>query len=826
MTNCPPPNITPIIRKIADRVTIVHLTDLHFPPLDGAAGRVPLNPDIARDRWSNLARDIASQNPDIICVTGDLADNPLSDVFRATPKLVNSIRRRFGMAQKTSGWDESLRLTFERVKEFLTLVCRQCKLDESRVLFVVPGNHDLRMQGVFAPRWSSEAAKRAFQSAFGSYPSNANICFIPATGTKLGAITVKLVGFDSNDESLIASFGSGYMSAEQRKRFEQFDALAADAKMLTPQVADFRVCLVHHHPLPVVAAERVTHGTGDGTLNDLIDGEQGMVFNNAGSFLHSARRNSVNLVLHGHRHNSQFTIVRYPLIQGEHSMFVAGGGSIGEVTDGRLTYNVVHLHSDTNVEVIERSRRASGMDEYAESMKARLYNDYATTRLSRRVWLLRRNLEARAAGDPAHQMFGIAQCERLHRELIISIDGSARIVIAMNGLSATSADSPVTKLPIAVAVQANAYVADRKLNYSTVSGNAVTPDFSRDSEDTSAWEISFTPALRSSDRLNLQYSMTIYNAFDFVEEYLHAREGELKSNESSTLRPLRVIFENMGQTIKFPVEWHCEPRPVFRVLDEWQADDPNEQGHHGVNFTYQSANRVASLTIDRPLPAFQYCVEWALQSKNEFEKRYVPALLNRSRVVAASTLTPESKSQLYQMLLDFRGSDPIMSSNTEIAIFVARSVEPGITPRRIVKSTLNRLVVTREFAGHICLEAGWGLAGLAHRSGEPRYYSRNADLTTNCSAYRSHAGKADFVTLWAIPVKIPNTVGHTSTTQSSGYGPREMGLATESPVFAVICLGCRSDDGSLDPRAEGAANLTERVVGEIGSALMDALDPR
>ena len=53
-----------------------------------------------------------------------------------------------------------------------------------------------------------------------------------------------------------------------------------------------------------------------------------------------------------------------------------------------------------------------------------------------------------------------------------------------------------------------------------------------------------------------------------------------------------------------------------------------------------------------------------------------------------------------------------------------------------------------------------------------------------------------------------------------------MGLATESPVFAVICLGCRSDDGSLDPRAEGAANLTERVVGEIGSALMDALDPR
>ena len=279
-----PPNIDlagpPLhpLRKDGAWVTIVHLTDLHFPPLDSDRGRVALNPDIRRARWHALAGEIATQKPDLICVTGDLADNPLSEWLRSTPDVVNRLRGAFRMRRKSAGWDEALGKTFLRVKAFLDILSDACELDQSRVL-VIPGSHDLRMQGLLAFGANVQKARQQFDRVFGTQQIKSLFCFADPglSDQKRALITVKVVGFDSNTTNPIANFAAGYLDSKQREGFAFFENAAFDARQLRAQSVEFRVCLVHHHPLPVVAAERPTYADGAGTLADVMDGEQGMV---------------------------------------------------------------------------------------------------------------------------------------------------------------------------------------------------------------------------------------------------------------------------------------------------------------------------------------------------------------------------------------------------------------------------------------------------------------------------------------------------------------------------------------------------------------------
>lgn len=68
-------------RKSLDFVTLIHLSDLHFPfRIDHPQQN--LNPDIKCDAFApELVKLMAAHNADFIVVTGDLADNAMSNIF-------------------------------------------------------------------------------------------------------------------------------------------------------------------------------------------------------------------------------------------------------------------------------------------------------------------------------------------------------------------------------------------------------------------------------------------------------------------------------------------------------------------------------------------------------------------------------------------------------------------------------------------------------------------------------------------------------------------------------------------------------------------------
>lgn len=816
-------------RKAGGWVTIVHLTDLHFPPLDSDRGRLALNPDIKQARWHMLAAEIAMQKPDLICVTGDLADNPVSEWLRSTPDVVNRLRGAFRMRRKSAGWDEALGKTFLRVKAFLDILRDECKLDQSRVL-VIPGNHDLRMQGLLAFGATVQKARKQFDKAFGKQQIQSLFCFAdPGSSDQTrGLITVKVVGFDSNTTKPIANFAAGYLDSKQREGFAFFENAAIDARQLRAQAAEFRVCLVHHHPLPVVAAERPTYADGAGKLEDVVDSEQGMVFNNAGTFLHSANESAVDLVLHGHRHHSQFTVVRYPRGGEDHSMFVAGGGSIGEETRGQASYNVIRLRATGNVGVVQRTREISAIEKYQERQAAELYPEYALTRLARRVWLAARDRKACESGKAPPNGIGIARCARLSRAVEIFMDGSAHYVVELDGLCAATPGATVPSLPLNVSVAEHSLVTLRTVTRRNPSSCNVQPSFEPDSAEdrVGKWRIAFTPELAYEDRLDLRYEITIYNVYDFVSEYARARAGS-PSRESSAICALVIDCAKLVQSISFPLSWQFEPMPRLRVMDDAGVEAQEEFEFHAANFKYQSANRTASVVIDRPLPGFQYRVEWLLQEKNEFERRYAAGTLNRFRQHTNAILAEAAVATLRQKLLDFRAANsstacgnlgPMLSRQCEISVFIVREAEQNAAGVRSVVASLQRVVDTRADVPMRSWPAGVSLAGHAHRSGCAQYFNVHTEAIVNCEAYRRGESAAPFIALWAVPLLltlIPN--------EASGGA---VDSAVTGLVYAVVCLGCRSDDGSLNPTDPQCKNFTSKIQSELGAALVEALDYR
>jgi len=130
-----------IERKNPEYVTIAHLSDLHFVPV-GAEPRFKANPDI-ESGWEGLIQDIVDQKPDLVCVTGDIVDNPFSDLIKNAPNFSMLIKVSRGKELEVKNWSDSLEATFTSALAILKLICKRAGIDPNKSLYVVPGNHGL-----------------------------------------------------------------------------------------------------------------------------------------------------------------------------------------------------------------------------------------------------------------------------------------------------------------------------------------------------------------------------------------------------------------------------------------------------------------------------------------------------------------------------------------------------------------------------------------------------------------------------------------------------------------------------------------------------------
>jgi len=280
--------------KDSKKVTILHISDLHFTS-DTDIKRVPI---------SALVADVLKfkKDIDLIICTGDLTHNPLTEAFS----------------------DDHHKSSMKKVRSFLESLCTLCKLDPRKRLFVVPGNHDYRIQGLFRRK----ASVARFHEYFDVYFRN---CFVPEH-------ELLIYSFDSNTADAALNFATGLIDQDDLVKFQDKMHLWSEAE---PEkfASATKIVLLHHHPMPISETE----------TRAVIDGEEFLLLKNAGTFMKEMIKERIDLILHGHKHFIGYSQARFPLVNGFHDLGVVAAGSAGQVYNGIYSYNLVTVPKDSPI---------------------------------------------------------------------------------------------------------------------------------------------------------------------------------------------------------------------------------------------------------------------------------------------------------------------------------------------------------------------------------------------------------------------------------------------------------------------------------------------
>jgi predicted phosphodiesterase len=262
---------------------IVHLSDLHYP-------------SISPPMWEAVKTATIKREPHLIIVSGDLVDDPVSYNLRLVQAELNKL------AQQTKS---SLHVVAGNHDVFdsglNTVIGRSDAFD-----LVFGGNAAVAPQALAAvptavvPTAVPErpGMLRRLMTTFRPYqpppqppPPIAASMPIIRSGIRQPEglpLPVLLALFDSNPNDAKLAFAAGEVSPHDLVAVE--DALG---KMGTPHL--LRIAVIHHHVLPIA----FSNGTIEGN-------ESLMVLRNAADVLALLARHRFDLVLHGHKHLSQF----------------------------------------------------------------------------------------------------------------------------------------------------------------------------------------------------------------------------------------------------------------------------------------------------------------------------------------------------------------------------------------------------------------------------------------------------------------------------------------------------------------------------------------
>ncbi len=821
-----------IERQKPEYVTIVHLSDLHFVS-HGSTPRFEANPD-NESNWDGLIRDIVDQRPDLVCVTGDIVDNPFSDLIKKALSESLLLRKLKGNEVEIKNWYNSLEETFTSALELLKLICSSANIDPEKSLYVIPGNHDYRIQGFFEEKSFlgnklvakiEQSPRSLFDIVFKRYFRSQRILFNSKAQPTSDAdpIILSLVGFDSLAVDQVANFATGAISREEYEKFEFFNQkLENDALAGQPE---FRVSLVHHHPLPVITTEyfrqsgKQTYGkkASKGLIKESIDvfqAEQGTLFKNAGSFLYGALRTHVDLILHGHQHHSWFTEVRYPgVVDDENRLLVAGAASIGEITNGKCKYNLIRLYRNGNITVEERSRERNPPD-YKGEERLRLYTD-SELRMARNTQA-RKRLGERYVEGYSDLKYNMAQAEQVLRRTEIQQDGSADYLATYTNLRATEekvhwliitghySQGVYTGRPIVEPID-NHYKIDIDKKQS-------------DDNESSVWVISFSPALSKDRPVTLSIRYRIFNVFDFVEEYRRARSTRVESEELVGYAARLIIPDRLVQTVSFPEKWRPPVTPRFLVENENNKLDDDEQNYYEKSLEYIENKGVVSISIDHPIPGYWYKIKWPLDNRAKYEKnRYEPNLLNIARSLSSASLNEKEDASvaILKKLYDKFSTNlkkipqPLFGKKTELSLFIVKYRTTGRLDQKAIETVLKRLAFLGPSDSPLINmyehKGGSGLIGLAYRSGETQTVHQGDDMvgyevdTLNPIVHEA---------LWCVPLHVPSI-------------PKIDDSA--SPVYAVLCAGSFENDGSLDKNSPLLREFDEYVKTEINESIYNII---
>jgi 3',5'-cyclic AMP phosphodiesterase CpdA len=603
-------------------LTIAHLSDLHFT----SEMTWPPSPDDEAKLWAMrfraLADDVAEQMPDLVVVTGDLADNHLWEL------------QYEGLAKS---WDIAL--------AFLEGLCKRVfgsepESDWKKRLFVIPGNHDVKVLGNISPakltqitnskkfklaRWFLSSAARAYMKRkdIGLSDRDLEALFdselktvletspvdVEAFARKFGAYTtsrridaLRMYVFCVNSNiatDSVVTFAQGAVSASEARQFRE---TAKKWQVEDTSYKDWhKIALVHHHPMPIPLAEG---------RSGVTEADQFHLMRNAGTFLNLCIDNKIDFVLHGHKHARSCSTVSIPRRDGrDHSVVVIGAGSGQVPFDNTCSYNLLRQNADRSWDLIVRERvdRDEGPSDYKEEEVLRIMSP---DQYRHRMW----------ASSP-HEI-GV---RRLDMVASVNINGDLSMAFTAHGVFPLKATE----------------LQEYNIVFSAESKRTMLDNISFPDEDKNPYalrgKIPLTKPATAKNPRDIEYSFTAVGMVTQSKEYCRIYKNDTSENVSVGIAKR---YDSMTMEVDFPDEF-LPKNPRVQVVDFTGVDaakidisvsrmveegiarlDTAETAYCRDQLRVWWRNSRLSFHVDRPLPNRYYRVVWDLP---ETEYATIPA---------------------------------------------------------------------------------------------------------------------------------------------------------------------------------------------------------
>ena len=743
----------------SEGISFLHLSDLHF-----SASILHGRPKFLGLVENELLRQASASDlrPQLVFVTGDIVEQ--GEFYPWKHKAI-------------------LRTALTYLKDF----CKEkLNLDPATRLVVIPGNHDYRWKGFLG----SEVGRAHFDDLFEPY-----------TGHRVYSDGRLLIAcFDSNVVRGSAELAMGSVDMIQLAVLHRdLEQLPRDQRPLN------QIALVHHHPLPVPAAERLSpENLAERTINRVLGGApELMVMRNAGTFVQGLLRDGFRLVLHGHLHQP----CHWGPIRGfdgeDHWLEIISGASYGAPPDGFFAFGLGRLNRDGTLDYRHGGINIEGRARGPEAVSTAGYDTIRTGNWRRR--------------DKSHAP--PVQCG-LHRKIweVILPEGDLVATEMFYGLRSTGEPQPTIPL-----FRSPQMAVDQFFEVSSLSHHYnVTFEYEA---------LAIGPGAPSVD-YRLRFDPPLGKELADVVCKRRSFGGMFSSSESQRLwgqDPAKHGRDRVSQTVWFPSErlvmslqFNSEsyvPNDLaVHVDDEYGRELTHERDCGHVAWDYWNPRRLtaahpisdpplpsATLSVIQPQLSHRYKFEWSVPREEPITQRgHLNAV---RRALLDLPKHPAQRAQAISLLEEFltklRARRPTFarSDSSLHACLFALDEEPsfhsehgGARKPSGRPAVLKCVATTSDVCPLATAHIAWGrdVIGRAMRIGTPlffdksRFDDRSVRLTQNLPP--------QVASLLAIPL---------------------YGVAMDRYPSAVVAIASNSEDGGLRETVED-----EAASEELGGALL------
>ena len=563
----------------AVRAKIVQISDLH------------MNRKVDSQLTGMLQGIIKQYKPDVLVVSGDLANQPVPWQMKKAAKLVRKIKQSCG--------------------------CQN--------VMVLAGNHDFKFWGNVGLR---RLTRIPFEIYFRRDGLEKGLCYRLRSAAWLALNSLWWKGKDMREpvvELLLESKGVALLGANSNTLTEMMAAGKVDSRDLQGvyNKADekspfwYKIAVVHHHPAPIAAAP-----------TDAIARiqESFMIFYNAGLFLRELSRRGFSLVLHGHKHVAGFVRVGHDFAdRGRTSMAIAAAGSACHPApdDSRGNHlNVIEIFDDDTAKL--QSWFFSAAVEKKEA--SRRYELATHEDVRRRRHDLFRWLKGYAIKEVVKNVEitrgGYTSVEIFYQECRVS---GSRNVDAIPISLTTSRPVYLRGVDRHETMSSFVSMADKEQSSNQFSAN-LTLRQNRTSED-GPFEIGYRYRLMNAHVLTAQELARHYGDQDVDSEY-----ASITCDEACEVMTLNVQFplDYPLETLEFEATAEYVPAPLTGTddqrLDHGRLDEDTPLPIHDVEtkringFLRRHSNGYM-LSCPEPTPGIVYKLRWKFLEAPEKSKR-------------------------------------------------------------------------------------------------------------------------------------------------------------------------------------------------------------